>query len=161
MVPAPSAARIAMATQMQEAWRRMGIAAELDVVDPNIFVGRRKAGQFDLLMDGVTQDPTPSGLTQSWTCAGIGGTNFARYCNPRVDSLLRAAPTARGGPVRDWRAAVRLISSDVPVIFLAAPVASPAVHRRFTNVTFRPESAWSTVWQWSVRPGQQIERDQP
>ena len=159
MAAAPSTARIAMATQMQEAWHRLGIAVELDIVEPGIFLERQAGGRFDMEMAGVVQDPTPSGLTQSWSCAGIGGTNFARYCNRRVDSLLAAAPTARGGPERDWRAAVRLMAADMPALFLAAPVAFPAVHRRFTNVSLRPESTWSTVWQWSVRPGQQLDRD--
>jgi peptide/nickel transport system substrate-binding protein len=159
MVPATSSARIAVATQMQEAWRRLGISVELDVVEPGVFMERRATGHFDLETEGAVQDPTPSGLSQSWSCAGIGGSNFARYCNRRVDSLLAVAPNARGGPERDWRAAVRLIAADLPALFFAAPVAFPAVHRRFTNVSLRPESTWSTVWQWSVRPGQQIDRD--
>lgn len=161
MVPATSVTRRTMAVRMQEAWRQLGIRAEIDVVERAVFSERRSAGKFDLEMDGVIQDPTPSGLTQSWTCAGIGGSNVARYCNTRVDSLLALAPAARGGPEPAWREAVRLIASDLPAIFLAAPVAFPAVHRRFTNVTLRPESTWSLVWQWSVRPGQQSDRDRP
>ncbi len=159
MLPAGVPARLLMATRMQEGWRQLGINAQLDLVDRAVFLSRRSAGDFDLEMDGVIQDPTPSGLTQSWSCGGIGGANIARYCNRRVDSLLAAAPTARGGPLHPWREAVRLIAEDVPAIFLAAPVGFPMVHRRFNDVTVRPESVWSTVWQWSVRPGQQIDRD--
>ncbi len=159
MVPAPSMTRRTMATRMQEAWRQLGIQAQVDIAERGVFTDRRSSGRFDLEMDGVNQDPTPSGLSQSWSCAGIGGSNVAHYCNTRVDSLLGLAPTASGGPERAWRDAVRLIASDLPAIFIAAPVAFPAVHRRFTNVTLRPESTWSLVWQWSVRPGQQIDRD--
>ncbi len=159
LVPAPSMTRRTLATQMQEAWRRLGIQAQIDIQERGVFSVRRSAGRFDLVMDGVSQDPTPSGLTQSWTCAGIGGSNVAHYCDPKVDSLLALAPTAKNGPERAWREAVRLLAADMPAIFIASPVASPAVHRRFTNVTLRPESTWSQVWQWSVRPGQQIDRD--
>jgi len=161
LVPAPSMTRRAMAIKMQEAWRQLGIQAQIDIAERSVFSERRSGGRFDLVMDGVSQDPTPSGLSQSWSCAGIGGSNVAHYCNPRVDSLLALAPTARGGPERAWRDAVRIIAADLPAIFIAAPVAFPAVHRRFTNVTLRPESTWSFVWQWSVRPGQQIDRDRP
>lgn len=159
LVPAPSMSRRTMATQMQESWRRLGIQAQIDIQERSVFTVRRSAGRFDLVMDGVSQDPTPSGLTQSWTCAGVSGSNVAHYCNPKVDSLLAVAPTAKGGPERAWREAVRLLAADIPAIFIASPVASPAVHRRFTNVTLRPESTWSQIWQWSVRPGQQIDRD--
>ena len=60
---------------------------------------------------------------------------------------------------RLYREAVRRIGADAPAIFLAAPVYGTPVHRRFTNVVVRPESNWLMVWQWTLRPGQQIDRD--
>ena len=159
MVPSVSASRIRMATEMQEAWRRLGIAAELELVEPAVYTERRNALRFDMDMYGVNQDPTPSGLTQSWSCAGIGGSNVLRYCNPRVDSLLaRAQAQGRGAP-RTYGQALRLIAADAPVIFLAALVAGTPVHRRFNGVRIRPESSWADVWRWSLRPGEALERD--
>jgi peptide/nickel transport system substrate-binding protein len=160
MVPGVVAARVALGTQMQEAWRRLGIAAELEVVDRGVYLERRAAGRFDLEMYGVIQDPSPSGLVQTWGCAGIGGSNVSHYCNSAVDSLLgRAAESPHPAAERYYREAVRRIAEDVPAIFLAAPVFGALVHARFTGVTMRPESTWSLVWQWSLRPGQQLERD--
>jgi peptide/nickel transport system substrate-binding protein len=162
LIPSVVAARVALGTQMQEAWRRVGIKVDLDVLDRNEFIERRNAGRFDLEINGASQDPTPSGLTQSWTCAGIGGSNVAHYCDPMVDSLLaRAALGRRGQAERLYRDAVRRIADDVPAIFLAAPVFGTPVHRRYTNVVVRPESTWSLVWQWTLRPGQEIDRDRP
>jgi peptide/nickel transport system substrate-binding protein len=160
MVPSIVPARILMATQMQEAWRRLGIAMEMELVEPSVFLERRAKGQFELDSYGVNQDPTPSGLVQSWSCAGIGGSNVGHYCNPAVDSLLAQGTrgTAATAP-RAWSVAVRRIAEDVPAIFQYATVAGTAVHRRFTNVTIRPESVWSTVWQWRLRPGQALARD--
>jgi hypothetical protein len=51
------------------------------------------------------------------------------------------------------------MAEDVPAIFMTATVPVFVVHRRFDHVVIRPESAWSQIWQWSVRPGAQIERD--
>jgi ABC-type transport system substrate-binding protein len=145
---------------MQEAWRRMGIAAELELVEPNIFLERRKAGKFDLELQGAAQDPSPSGLVQSWSCAGIGVSNVAHYCNPTVDSLLEHAVVSEPRKMtRLYSEAAKRIADDAPAIFLAAPVFGTPVHRRFTNVIIRPESNWSLVWQWALRPGQQISRD--
>lgn len=162
MIPGVVASRVALGTQMQEAWRRLGIGAALDVVERNIYVERRNAGRFDLELSASSQDPTPSGLVQSWTCAGIGGSNVSHYCDPRVDSLLARAAGATPNQARQlYRDAVRQIAEDVPAIFLAAPVFGTPVHRRFTNVVVRPESSWSLVWQWALRPGLQIDRDRP
>jgi peptide/nickel transport system substrate-binding protein len=158
MVPSVSAARVKLATQMQEAWRRLGIQADLDVVPPDVFLDRRNAGKYDMEVHGASQDPSPSGLVSSWSCGGP--TNVAHYCNRTVDSLLDQAvvstPTLMA---RLYSEAVRRISADVPAIFLAAPVYGTPVHRRFTNVVVRPESNWLLVWQWSLAPGQLIDRD--
>lgn len=160
MIPNVVAARVALGTQMQEAWRRLGIAAELEVVDRGVYLERRSAGRFDLEMYGVIQDPSPAGLVQTWTCAGIGGSNVSHYCNPAVDSLLaRAAESRHPAAERVYRDAVRRIADDMPAIFLVAPVFGAQVHGRFTGVTVRPESSWSLAWQWRLRPGQQLERD--
>ena len=160
MIPSVVAARVKMGTMMQEAWRRLGVAAELETVEPNDFVQRRRAGRFDLELQGVAQDPSPSGLVQSWSCAGIGASNVAHYCNPAVDSLLERAVVSNPRQMsRLYSEAAHRIADDAPAIFLAAPVFGTPVHRRFTNVTIRPESNWSLVWQWSLRPGQQIDRD--
>ncbi len=159
MVPSVSASRIRMATEMQEAWRQLGIAAELEQVDRAIFTERHNAGRFDLDMYGVSQDPTPSGLVQSWSCAGIGGSNVIGYCNPRVDSLLARAQRRGKEAPRLYRDVARVIATDAPAIFLAAPVSGVAVHRRFTRVQIRAESAWADVWRWSLRPELALERD--
>ena len=105
------------------------------------------------------RSPTPAGLTQSWSCAAPSTSNAGHYCNRSVDSLIALAAVAPKNPGRLYREAVRRIAEDVPAIFLAAQVPVVAVHRRFTNVTLRPESLWANLWMWSVRPGQQLERD--
>lgn len=162
MIPSVVASRVALGTRMQEAWRRLGIGAELEVVERGAYIERRAAGRFDMEISASSQDPTPSGLVQSWTCAGIGGSNVSHYCDPKVDSLLARAAVGSPGQARElYRDAVRQIASDIPAIFLAAPVFGTPVHRRFTNVVVRPESSWSLIWQWTLRPGQELDRDRP
>ena len=46
-----------------------------------------------------------------------------------------------------------------PAIFLFAPVFLYAVDARFEKVALRPDSPWSEVWRWRVRPGQEAARD--
>ncbi|MDH5282845.1 MAG: peptide ABC transporter substrate-binding protein [Gemmatimonadota bacterium] len=161
MVPAPVAARRLMASQMQEAWRRLGIAVELEVVEPGLYHQRRAEGRYDAEMAGATQDPTPSGLSQSWSCGAIGAGNVARYCNPRFDSLLARAGRSPSDAPALWRRAVAVLAEDVPAIFLAAQVFVVPVHRRFVGVVVRPDSPWADVWRWRLAPGAALPRDRP
>lgn len=159
MVPSIAASRVRMAAEMQESWRRLGIRAEVEQVERTVYSARFAAGDFDVSMHGVNQDPTPSGLTQSWTCGAKGGSNVIHYCNPRVDSLLGRGQLSLRNAGRYYNEAVRLIAADQPVIFLAAPVAGIVVHRRFTRVRLRAESTWADAWRWSLRPELALERD--
>jgi len=150
LVPGNVASRQVMATRLQEGYRTLGIQLRIDITDPGVFMERHAAGQFEMDFFGVGQDPSPGGLVQSWTCAGIGGSNVVHYCNSAVDSLIgRAIVAQKNGPAL-WREAVRRIADDYPAIFIASPVPSVAVHRRFQNVTVRPASPWAWVWQWTV-----------
>jgi ABC-type transport system substrate-binding protein len=116
-------------------------------------------GEFDIDFSAATMDPSPSGMVQSWSCAGRGGSNVAQYCNPAADSLIEAAITGTGDVRGAWRQAVRRIVDDAPAVFLYAPSNALVVHQRFDRVTIRPDSYWSAIWQWRVRPGQELPRD--
>lgn len=149
MIPSQSAVRLAIAVRLQESFRTLGIDLRIDVIERAVWSERHAAGRFDIEFAGVNQDPTPSGLTQSWTCAGIGGSNSIRYCNPVFDSLLARAIVAQKDAPALWHRALTQIASDYPAIFVAAPVTVYAVSRRFNNVSIFPGSAWANVWQWS------------
>jgi peptide/nickel transport system substrate-binding protein len=148
--PGTSAFRRQLALLTQEQLRRIGIRIDLAQLEFPVWIERRTAGAFDIDFSSASQDPSPTGLTQSWSC--VGGTNVARYCNPRVDSLIRQATLSRDGAVTLWHAALRQIEADAPAAFMYAPSYVYVVHRRYRNVTIRPESSWLALWQWSVDP---------
>jgi peptide/nickel transport system substrate-binding protein len=150
LIPGNVLVRRTMGTQIQEAYRALGIQLKLDILDPGLYSERRKAGQFDLDFHAVGQDPSPAGLTQSWSCGG--GSNVAHHCDPKVDSLMARAIVAGKQARTLWHEAVSRLAADYPAIFLAAPVLTFAVHARFERVSLRPQSPWITVWQWSVKP---------
>lgn len=150
LVPANVASRQVMATRLQEGYRTLGIQLDLELTEPGLFMERHTAGRFEMDFYGVGQDPSPAGLVQSWTCAGFGGSNVIHFCNPAVDSLIDRAIMAERDAPGLWGDAVRRIAGDYPAIFIAAPVSTFAVHRRFQNVALQPGSAWSLVWRWTV-----------
>lgn len=146
--PSSSAVRRDMALLMQEQYRQLGIRIELVQLEFPVYLERRNAGDFDLDFASQMQDPSPSGLTQSWTCTG--GSNVAGYCDPMVDSLIQEAIGSRGDTRMLWHSVLRRIEEDAPAVFLYAPTYTYAVRRRYRDVTIRPESSWISLWRWSV-----------
>lgn len=159
MVPSSSAPRKLIASQVQETFRLLGITLNVEPLDRAVYTDRRNAGAFDLEFWAANQDPTPTGLATSWTCTSRRSYNVTHYCNPAVDSLIARGTLSLKPAQQIWRDAVKRIALDYPAMFIAAPVTSTAVHKRFEHVTLRPESMWADVWRWSVKPGAQLERD--
>jgi peptide/nickel transport system substrate-binding protein len=148
--PSTSDTRHLMAQLIQQQWRSIGVRADLVQLDVSVWNERRAEGRFDVDFSGALQDPSPSGLTQSWSCEGH--INVAGYCDPGADSLLTRAIEGTG-TAAEWHAALRRIESTSPATFLYALIYVFAVNRRYENVTIRPESSWAALWRWSVRPG--------
>jgi peptide/nickel transport system substrate-binding protein len=147
-LPNTSAIRRQLALLVQEQLRQVGIRLELQQFEGPIWNERRAAGNFDIDFSAISQDPTPSGIKQAWTCSG--GSNVARYCNPRVDSLIERAVLGQGDPAKVWIAALRQIEADAPATFLYTPTYVSAIRRRFRNVTISPVSSWQLLYQWSA-----------
>jgi len=149
ILPNTSAIRRQMALLVQEQLRQIGIRTEVHLLEVPVWLERRTAGDFDVDFGAVTQDPSPSGLSQSWTCTG--GSNVAGYCNREVDSLMQRAVLAQGDPAEFWIAALRQMEADAPATFLYAPGYVYGVNRRFSNVAISPQSSWLLLRKWSVR----------
>ena len=134
--------------QVQEQLRGIGIQLDLERLEGPVWAERRSRGAFDIDFSSAMQDPTPSGLTQSWSCEG--GTNVAHYCDRGVDSLLGRAITSPSGPgaAKLWQQVVRRIETDQPAVFIYALSAVYAVSRRFRTAPIRPESSWLLVREW-------------
>jgi peptide/nickel transport system substrate-binding protein len=147
-LPNTSAIRQQLALQIQEQLRQLGLRVELERLDFAVYNERRNAGRFDMDFSATSQDPSPTGLAQGWSCQG--GTNAGRFCDPVVDSLLDAAARATDRAPEAWRAVLRRIEDDAPAVFMYAPSYMYAVHKRFTNVRIRPESAWLALREWTV-----------
>jgi peptide/nickel transport system substrate-binding protein len=157
--PTTSAVRKQMALQAQEQWRRLGAKIELVGMEGAAWNDARRRHDFDIDFSSVGLDPSPSGLVQSWSCAGLEGTNVGGYCDPAVDSLFERAIFAARDQAKIWHQAIARLEGDVPAAFVYAPIYAFAVHRRYANVNLRPEGWWSALNEWSVIPGQQLPRD--
>ena len=156
-VPAPSAVRKQLALQAQEQLRAVGVRLELALLDGPVWAQQRAAGDFEIDFSSANQDPTPAGLTQSWSCRG--GSNVAHYCNRTVDSLMDRAIVALDGGADLWKEVARLVEDDAPAVFLYSPVAEYAVSTRYDDVVIRPTGTWSELWRWKVPAEKVVARD--
>ena len=150
IVPTSSPIRLQMAQMAQEQLRAVGVRLVLDQMEFRVYLERRTAGAFDVDFASTSQDPSPSTITQGWSCQGL--TNVARYCDPAVDSLIDTAIRTGEGAGQAWHAVLRRIEDDAPAVFMYTLSYMYAVNRRFTNVRIRPESAWLGLREWTVGP---------
>jgi len=150
VLPSTSAFRVQLAQIAQAQLQQVGIRLELMVLDNQLWNERRTEGRFDIDFSATRQDPSPTSLAQGWSCTGGDGTNPARYCDPRVDSLIEAATFATTDVQQAWQAVLRQIEDDAPAVFAACQDPEIVVPRRFTNVRIRPESLWLGVREWTL-----------
>jgi len=148
LLPSSSAFRLQLAQIVQEQLRQVGIRVELQTIEYNLYTARRSEGQFDIDFTSVGQDPSPTGLVQSWSCGGAN--NVARYCDRQVDSMIDAATFATTAVPRAWQAVLRRIEADAPAVFMYATIFQAVVDRRFANVRIRPESLWLGLREWTL-----------
>lgn len=149
--PAPAAPRAPIALLIQEQLRQVGIRIEVNRLEGSVWLERRAQGLFDLDFGGATMDPSPSGMVQSWSCSGRGGSNVAWFCDPKVDSLLEAAQHDRKRARTMYRAAAQAIVDDAAAIFIYSTTDPFTVASRIRGVDVDPTYPYSAIWRW--RPG--------
>lgn len=159
MYPGSNVPRVALAEPIQEMLKQIGVRIELVRLDGPVWLERRNKGEFDIDFAQVQLDPTPSGLVQSWSCAGIGGTNVASICDPDFDQALTRAVRGRGDVTGLWHRAIGALLANVPAAFIFTPTQTVVIHARYRDVLIRPDVPWSQLWRWSVDPAQRLARD--
>ncbi|HET9383794.1 MAG TPA: ABC transporter substrate-binding protein [Gemmatimonadales bacterium] len=162
LVPTTSGLRRQYARLLQEQYRIIGVRAEIDELEFSVVMQRLQSGDFDTSIQSRANDPSPgSGITQTWTRAGFGGSNFFRYFNPEFERLVdRAIGAASQDQARGfWRSAMNTINADAPAVFLFSLENVAAVHSRIDGVQFRPDSWAALMRTWRIPQDRLIDRD--
>jgi peptide/nickel transport system substrate-binding protein len=159
--PTTSAIRRRYAQLLQAQYRALGADVQIDELEGSVFDERGKAGRFDAALASWATDPTPSStFPQTWTSAGIGGSNWGAYGTPQFDQLVERAVTATAVDGRRlWQTVLRQLNEDAPGIWLYAIGNVGVVHQRVTDVRFRPDSWWALLRTWRIPPDRLIDRD--
>jgi ABC-type transport system substrate-binding protein len=155
LVPATSVARRNLAQIIQEQWRSIGVSATISSVDFPVFQERLRTGRFESFVGAWLDEPSPRGLADQWTSAGVGGLNYGKYRNPAFDALVTRALTTAGNASqarRAWRAALDTLNADAPAIWLYTPVNVAAVSSRVEGVRIDPYSWLTGLTEWRLGP---------
>ncbi|WP_028693179.1 ABC transporter substrate-binding protein [Pseudomonas cremoricolorata] len=122
------------AQMLQADLKKIGIKAEIRVIEWGELIRRAKTGEHDLLFMGWAGDngDPDNFLTPQFSCAAVqSGTNFARFCDPRLDQLITAGRTTADQSVRSrlYQQAQTLIQQQALWLPLAHPTASTLLRK--------------------------------
>ena len=107
---------------------KVGIRAEIRVIEWGELIKRAKAGEHDLLFMGWAGDngDPDNFLTPQFSCASLqSGLNFARFCDPQLDKLIADGKLSAEQSVRSdlYQQAQAIIQQQALWLPLAHPTA--------------------------------------
>ncbi|WJF90089.1 ABC transporter substrate-binding protein [Paraburkholderia bonniea] len=122
---------------LQADFARIGVKAQVKVIEWGELIKQAKQGQHDALFMGWAGDngDPDNYLTPLFSCNAVkSGINFARYCNPKLDKLIADGRTSSDQATRTkaYEAAQQMIHNEALWIPLGYPMAT-AITR--TNVS--------------------------
>ncbi|MEJ0002578.1 MAG: ABC transporter substrate-binding protein [Pararobbsia sp.] len=122
---------------------KIGVTAQVKVVEWGELIRAAKQGQHDLLFMGwVGDNGDPDDfLTPQFSCASVqSGINFARHCDPALDKLIAGALTTtdQGKRSADYEKAQQLIHDEALWIPLAYPTTSAIMQANVSGYTVSP-----------------------
>jgi peptide/nickel transport system substrate-binding protein len=152
-----SPAYSAIAQQIQEAWRSLGVDVSIQSVPLNVLrspTGMWTTGRFDVALEGFIFDPDPDRSANLGSrFIGVRGFNDARYVSAESDRLTAQAVAVYPHEVRGplYARLQRLWNSDLPVVPIAWPEAIYVLNSDLRG--FKPEPVNSDFWnvqEWSI-----------
>jgi peptide/nickel transport system substrate-binding protein len=106
----------------------VGIKLDVGIHDPADFFGTiLPAAKFDLGEYAWIGGPDPSGFDAIYQCydasKNLGGSNYKRYCNKKVDALIKKGEANFNSTKRtaQYQQAAKITSNEISVIPLYAP----------------------------------------
>jgi peptide/nickel transport system substrate-binding protein len=163
IVPTSSRPRMRYAVLIQEQLKSVGARVEIEAMDFQAVFDRQNAKQFDAAMLSWSPDPNLGGAKEVWATEGIakGGQNNVSYSNRTFDTLIDSASNTFDAAKSKQYAhrAFQTLIEDAPAVFLYDVLFIAGIHKRIKPVEMRATGWWSDLADWSIPPGERIERD--
>ncbi|MCB5197356.1 ABC transporter substrate-binding protein [Deefgea salmonis] len=140
------------AEMLQADLAKIGVRAEIKTIEWAELIKRAKAGEHDLLFMGWSGDngDPDNFLTPQFACASVeSGLNFARFCQPQLDGLIRSGKTTAklAERTQHYQAAQKIIRQQALWIPLAHPLTSVITTDKVSGYVVNPfgRQAWANV----------------
>lgn len=122
---------------------KIGIKAEIRVIEWGELIRRAKAGEHDLLFMGWAGDngDPDNFLTPQFACASLeSGLNFARYCDPQLDKLISDGKSTSDQAQRSqlYKQAQEIIQQQALWLPLAHPTAYALTRKQVEGYQVSP-----------------------
>ncbi|SDH70947.1 peptide/nickel transport system substrate-binding protein [Pseudomonas benzenivorans] len=122
---------------------KVGIQAQIRVIEWGELIRRAKAGEHDLLFMGWAGDngDPDNFLTPQFSCASVeSGLNFARYCDPQLDKLISDGKSVSDQQLRSqlYKEAQRIIQQQALWLPLAHPTAFALTRKEVAGYRVSP-----------------------
>lgn len=134
----------ALGAQMLQAdLKKIGIDAQIQVIEWGELIRRAKAGEHDLLFMGWAGDngDPDNFLTPQFSCASVkSGLNFARYCDAKLDGLISQGKAVADQAKRSelYHQAQQIIHDQALWLPLAHPTALALTRKDVKGYTVSP-----------------------
>jgi peptide/nickel transport system substrate-binding protein len=139
--------RADVAQIVQQAWKRMGVDAQIQQIETNQFNTALREKRFQAAVAGWSVGLSPD-LTTLW--GKESPFNFVSYDDPQTFALFRQAqaePTEeRAAPI--WRQAAARISQAQPYTFLYYWDQLDGVSQRLRGIKIDTYGAYQNTWEW-------------
>ncbi|MGI4855767.1 MAG: ABC transporter substrate-binding protein [Janthinobacterium lividum] len=122
---------------------KIGIKAEVRVIEWGELIRNAKQGQHDILFMGWAGDngDPDNFMTPQFSCAAVqSGTNFARYCDPKLDKEIGDAKLTddRAARTRLYESAQKTIHDEALWVPLGYPVAAAITRKNVSGYQVSP-----------------------
>lgn len=145
------ARRESVAQIVQAHLRKLGVAAEVRLVEANTFWSDFYGRRYQAALAGwqVGLSPDLGALFES-----AGRMNVVGYDNPRVTALIESARAqrTRDAAARYWQAVGRLVAQDRPYAFLYYYDVLVGVNERVQNTRIDTYGVYQNLYAWRVAP---------
>ncbi len=149
-----------IAEVIQAQLRRVGVDAEVRVLEFQTLLAQHKKRDFDAVLSAWVMDnfqvaSAPISLFHSKFASVPMSSNRSSYANPRADSLMQtaAATTDQQAAQRLWRDFLEVLQHDQPFTFLYWYDELAASRKTVQGVTMDPRGELQSIAQWWVAGG--------
>jgi len=150
-----STQRQQMAVLLQDMWKKVGARMVIETVDFPTLGAREGARDFDAAFEGMSLDPTPSGIRQEWSTAAAlaGGTsNPGFYMSTTFDKTIDSAVSTSDPTlaIAQYRRAYATIIEDAPGIWMYEAPSFAGMSQKIHPARMRADLWFAHLADWSI-----------